>query len=345
MPVIDYKNLKNQLNEIQKIKIAMLYGEQAYLILEVITAITKLADKLNLEIIRFSGENININDVNDSVESFSFNLNKKLVLIKDMDISKLSQEQFDTILSIANNPNPETIIIFYQTITKFDFRTSRAKKLYSEIEKNGFICDISIKNINLIKDGLCEYARKNNKILSSSNALLLIERSSNNYNILINELNKLISFSNNDEITKSDIFSSVIASFNSSSFDLAKNILANNFNKSFSILHELIYSRQDGVLIIGALSMAFIDIYRAKLTIISGKSSDEMQSDFNYPKNRQFAVSKSIKDCSNFELQHIKLCLNILIKTDESIKSSKINQHILLEKAISSMFLSSKIQG
>ena len=156
-------------------------------------------------------------------------------------------------------------------------------------KKHGTLCEFAHKDRTTLKRALCERAAKQYISLDMATADWLVERCGTDYASLIHEIDKLCAYVRSGEITKQDIDLCCIPSIESSAFDLAKSVLSANYDRAFSILDNLFFLRQEPVAILGALSMTFADLYRAKCALAAGVTADQTASDFSYPKNRLFA--------------------------------------------------------
>ncbi len=326
----------------------LLYGQEAYFITACVDAIVKKTvakgnESFNLN--RFSGDKLSMNDVEDAVEALPIMLSaiecKKCVVIKDLDIDKLAKNDLEQLMEMVTNPNESTALIIYSTSIVYDMKkSSKLKKLSEQVQKTGAVCEFALKDKPALKRALCATAKKSGLQLEMPTAELIIDRCSQSYEVLLNELDKLISYvsgSNKTEITKLDIDECCIASIDSTSFDLAKAILNKRYERAFMLLDELFYQRVEALSILGALNMCFIDLYRAKTGMATGHSIDEVLTDFNYPKNRLFAVKNAFRDVSGMSIEAIRRGLNALVEADLKLKSSKMEDRIILEYMIGSM--------
>lgn len=90
-------------------------------------------------------------------------------------------------------------------------------------------------------------------------------------------------------------------------------------------------------MILGALSMSFADLYRAKCAIAAGKGEQEMTEDFRYPKNRGFAVRNAFRDVRGYSLEYLRRCMRLLYEADRKLKSSRTEERLILEQMLGKM--------
>ncbi len=345
MPYLQDEELFKDIKQKNIANMYFLYGQEKYFISQAVLQIRKKVVDESFEgfnLNRVNGEKIDLSEFEDMTDSLPMMAEKRCIILKDLDLEKLSKPDFDKFIDIVKNISETTVLIIYQDLVLVDMKkSSKYKKLAELVAKNGVVCDFALKDKQTLKRMLCQRASKAYIELDMKTAELLIDRCSSSYMVLINELDKLISYVGEGEITKAHIDECSIKSIDSSAFDLAKSILTNNFDRAYVLLDELFYLRQEAVAILSALALAFADIYRAKCGVISSKSVDEVTADFNYPKNRQFAVKNAFRDVRNFSIEHIRVCIEALYDADIQLKSSKLDNKLILEQMLGKKLLMS----
>ncbi len=126
-----------------------------------------------------------------------------------------------------------------------------------------------------------------------------------------------------------------VQNIQNSTFDLANAILYGNYSNAFEILDRLFYHKNEPVMILGALNSSFINLYRLKCASIANVSTTQVITDFKYKSS--YVVTKLTASLSKFSIEQIRACIAVLHKTDVLIKSSKIDNKILLEKMLGEM--------
>ena len=97
-----------------------------------------------------------------------------------------------------------------------------------------------------------------------------------NINLINNEIDKLCDYVSNGEIKNETIDLLVAKQLDSNSFALAKAVVQFDAKRAMQLLDELFEQRIETVMIISAISMSFIDLYRARVAINEGISQNEV---------------------------------------------------------------------
>lgn len=121
-------------------------------------------------------------------------------------------------------------------------------------------------------------ARKSAKAgctLSAQDAAFLAERCGCSLTLLQTEVEKLCTYRQSGEITRADISALVPRTLDASAYDLSELLFAGNCGAALRMLDDLFQQRVEPVLILSAVSGAFVDCYRGKLAVRAGKSSQQ----------------------------------------------------------------------
>lgn len=349
MPSISDSDVFKSIKEKRLFPIYFFYGEERYFIKKAVSQLKALVVPSGFEGFNLSeieGEKLNVSQLEDCLDGLPVMTDRKCVILKDADIEKLAKDDFERLLSLVSNPSPDAVFIIVQLSNQPEMKKSaKYKKLLAAAEKSGAACNFEQKDALTLKRVLCQKAKEAYVELDMETAGALIERCSRSYEVLSNEMDKLIAYARSNgeppySITGQAVDECTVASIDASAFDLAKSVLSNDFNRAFLILDKLFFLRQEAVSIVSALSMAFADIYRAKAAVNAQKTPDQTAADFNYPKNRLFAVKNAFRDVKKFSAAQIRESISILYETDELLKSSKLEDRLVLEQSLGKMLLS-----
>lgn len=344
MPILTDEKLFDRIKQGALVGTYFLFGEEAYFTTKSVEKIAKKAVDPSMEsfnLTKFAGDKFKLDDLYQAVEALPMMSDRRCVIVKDLDIDKLTKEEYNSFLEILALENETTVLIIYATEILYDQKKSaRIKKIVGLVDKIGLVCEFSEKDKPTLKRALCAKAKKDGLTLEMTTADKIIDQCGTNYSVLLNELDKLIFYTKGKgetEINPKYIDFCSIPSIDSTSFDLAKAILAKRFNQAFLLLDELFYQRVEALAILGALNMCFIDLYRARVSIASGKSQDDMSAMFSYPANRKFAVKNAFRDVQGVSVESIRGCINALMEADIALKSSKLSDRLILEQMLAKM--------
>lgn len=342
MPYINEKALSNQIKSKEFSNVYFLFGKELYILDYLLKSmikniVYKSMEGFNLQ--KFNGEKFNFEEFETAIEALPVMSEKKCVVVNDINFEKMSAGDTKKLKEILDNPPPFTIIIFYITGFEINLKKSpKLKKITDIISKVGDVVEFSPKSTTYLIKIIQKTAEKNNCTIDKTIANLLIQRVGNNINDILINLDKICCYVNSGEIIKDNIMDLTVPTIENTAFDFSKAILKNNFDLAYNLLNQLFYQRIQPIVILGAINMCFIDLYKSKLGMLSGKTYNEVAKDFNY-KGKEFRIKNAYYEANKFSIQHIRKCLKILMDSDIILKSSKIDGNIVLEEIVGKMIV------
>lgn len=334
-----FKLIKKELGS----NLYFLYGEEKYFVEKAYEHVLKYVPDVENNVTVVNGEKLDLNKLEELIETVPFMVERKAVLVKDCDIEKLVKADTDRLKELFTDVPEYTVLIFaHPTLVNDPKKMTKHKKLFKEIEKIGVTCEFKPLEKAQLKRALCDHAERQSMVLDMSLADLLIDRVGFEYIFLLNELDKCIHFAKSNDaihVTKEDIENCTTASVSVSIYDLSKSLLAGNYDRANALLQDLIYTRVEPIIIVATLSGAFNDLYRAKCAVNSGVPSSKVIEDFKYAANRKFVVDNSFSTARRYSNEQIRACIEVLYETDIKLKSSKMEAVLLLEKMLADICL------
>ena len=294
------------------------------------------------DILKFDGSELDISELTDSMDICPMFSDKKGILVNDLDAEQLTADKLVMLLDSIENIPDFTILVV--NITGIDIKkgkkvfSGKNKKLTDLIAKKGIVCECPVKTPALLEKSVMEAVKKNGCEISRRNAAKLCEYCIMDTMQISNEIEKLCSYRISGEITSYDIDSLVSGQIETDAFKLARAVIAMDGEKSFYYLDSLLNRRSEPVAVVSAITMSFLDLYRAKIALTANKRSKEIAEDFNY-KGRSFAVDNALRDCRRISAENLRRCMNILCDADRTLKSSSFSQKTVLEKMLTQMLM------
>lgn len=326
-----------------------LYGKEIYLTNAYAQRLIKKAlgdadASFNLQ--SYEGKGLSVSQLADAVEALPMFAARKCVVVRDLNADELSAGELDMLLALfADIPDTTVLVI---VITGFEIDAKRRKsgggknqKLLAAAEKAGNACEFVGKSTADLARFIMDRAQRSGCSITRAGADYLSAACGGSLLQIVNELDKLCAFKQTGELTLADIDLLVAKQIDTSAFALAKAILSRNHKQAFTIIDELFYQRMEGIAILGALSMAFVDLYRAKAAITANVSEGQVIADFGY-RGRDFAVRNAFRDVRRLPITQMRGCMDILVKADERLKSSRADERIVLEQVLVTMLAASE---
>lgn len=336
MAILNEDALKKDITSKTLAKTYLLFGEDSFLKKTYCDKLIDLAYDgdpfFNLQ--KFESD-CDLQDVYNAVEQLPMMADSKCVCITDYDFEHAKSSDFERLCEIIESSHDECVLILRFDFIEVDAKHSaKAKKLIASVEKSGGKpVRLDHKKSQELTKVVCDAATKRGAKLDAATARYLIEVCGNDLSILKNEIEKLAFFVKGGEITKSDIDNVSVKTIDESIFDLAKNIFSANTSSAFDMLDSLFFMRVEPVVILYALSSAFLDLYRVFAAKKSGKSIQYVADTFGYG-NRSFTLEKYPPLLSRVDADKFYFCFEALRNADKALKSTGAEPRAVLEQLI-----------
>jgi DNA polymerase-3 subunit delta len=152
---------------------------------------------------------------------------------------------------------------------------------------------------------------------------------------VLKECDKLVAFTPN--VTLDTIHKLTPKQLDANIFELARAVSGFDLKNAMRILNELILERVEPVSILYTLSGNILDMYRAKAAEQAAKTPQAMKNDFSYPAYIAFRVDNAFRDVRRARINHLRNCVRIMAETDIQMKSTSMDNQILLQTALVKM--------
>lgn len=290
----------------------------------------------------FNGKELDLSELSDVCNALPMFSDRICITINDLDADELNEDDYKFLCDILSDiPETTTVIIYITGVILYNKKNilkTKNKKFITFAGKQGYSCEFIYKKPAELVKVISDRINNNGSTISKASAEYLASQCLSNLMLINNEIDKLCDYSNGKEITNEIIDLLVSKQLDSNSFALAKAAAQFNAKKSMQLLDELYSQQVDSIAILSAISMSFIDLYRARLAKNSGASQADVIADFNY-KSRDFVVKNAFRDCASIPVERLRKCISILSDADIALKSSRTAQRLIIEQAINSMLI------
>ena len=289
---------------------------------------------------RFEGKTFSVSEFADTAEVYPMFTEYNFIEINDLNAEDLNAEELKTLTGIFENIPEQTVILI--SITGFDIKGGKKapgaknKKVIDAAAKYGSVAEAELRKPGEMYRQIMELAAEYGSEISRENAEKLAQICLGDTLRVENEIHKLASFADGGEISGEMIDDMVSVGIDTSAFALASAVTSFNAPLAMKILDDLVSQRTEGIMILSALSSAFIDLYRAGAAIASGMKDGDVAADFGY-RGREFVMRNAFRDSRKTNITHLRKCLEILENADLECKSTRLDQKIIIEKAIVQM--------
>lgn len=342
MASLDELTLRNQLKENRFFTSYLIWGNEPYLKQFYANQIAKKcvsADMEGFNLRRFDAENGNsIQELIDATDTLPMFSEHSCTVIKDFPLDELysaDKSQFERWL--ADMPET-TVAVFWQDTTEINpKKQAKWKSVIALFDQYGAtVCLDKMDESGLVKTVMGGLKKRGAQI-DTSTAYYLVDTVGDDLNALLNEVEKLADYKKNSEITREDIDAVCIKSLEANIFDLSKALLSKKLDRAMAILSKLLADKEKPEVIFGALCSNFVDMYRVKVSVLSGKSEEYLKDAYAY-KNTAFRLRNARRDSQKLSVETLRQCIVILNDADMKIKLRTTDERIILEKLLCELY-------
>lgn len=336
MAFITEEKLKQDLKSGRLCPVYILFGDDAYLktlyLKKISGAVAEEDDVFNF--VKYTGQ-CDLQEVYDSVMQLPVMSDRKCVIINDYDYEHCAKKDFERLEElIAEVPEETVLILYFDGIETDRKKGAKFKKLVADAEKHGGAAvALDHRSAAQLSKMLSDGAAKRGVKMELAVARYLVETAGDDIFLLTNELEKLCAFVKDGIITKADVDNVCTHTVEADIFKLTGCILAKKSTEALIMLDELLFMRVEYMSVFYTVASTFVDMYRVYAARAQNLPISEVESFFKYG-NKAFLVRNAAANLRNLDSRKLTLCLDILTKTDDELKSFGAAPRTVLEKMI-----------
>lgn len=348
MAVVSDSDLKASVKCGRTDRVYYLYGKdtaavEAYKNMIISKVVRKGDEAYNLHV--FDGTELDFSELTDACEALPMFADHVCCVVSDLNAETLSPDQISMLVKAVADLPDTTVLIFYYAAFDIDEAKKNAKnksggknkKLLDAVAKHGTVCEFKFRTADMLAKAIMAKAAKCGGAISRDAAVCLAELCACNTMMAGNELDKLLSYAEGNEITRRMVTMLCPRQIETTSFDLAKAIARRDRASSLRLLNDLNLEKAEPMAVLYVVTGNMLDLYRARTASGEGKNASDVIADFKYPGNLSFRVNNAFREVRKYSAAHLRACMRILAETDVSMKSSGTDKWTLLEEAVVKM--------
>ncbi len=345
MPEITEAELKKQIKSADFQKLYVLYGEEKYLVEYYAGRILAKAGAegpADFNRQKFDGGETGVDDIAAAVEALPVLARRKCVAVSDLDVPALRAGEANKLGQLLGDLPESCVLVIYLPSIAFDERRDRGwKKFLAQAGKAGATVSLRGRTQAQMEKLLCAGAARRGCALSRQNAARLLGCCGTGMHTALNELNKLCAFTGSGEITAQTVDRLAVRNLEARVFDLSKAVLAGDGDRAYRILGGLFYQNEEPVAVLAVLAGAYLDLYRVRAAVQSGRPATEPAKYFDY-RRKEFRLTNAERLCGRFSSSMLRESLDALLETDLALKSARGDRRLMLEKLVARLLVLAK---
>ena len=323
------KNLKENIDKGIISKSYLFFGEEEYLKKLYQDRLIKLivpvgTEMMNLNI--FEEKEFEINKFMDICETLPFMAEKRLVIIKNSELFKNGKkEDTEKLSDYISKLSDSTVVLFIEN------EVDKRSKIYKTLQKNGSVTEFLPLKENELTAWIKRELKKGGKEISTKEIVYMLRTVGTDMELILAEIQKLISYSDKSIITQQDIDSICTKSLETKIFDMLDAIGEKNPQTALDIYNNLLMIKETPIKILVMIIRQFRLLFQTKILTESGAGTDLIAQRLS---QRNFIIKGLIQQSKNFSRQNLRAALEDCLETDLAIKTGKLSPEMAVELII-----------
>ena len=303
----------------------LIYGDEAYLRIQnrdkLKKALLGSGDSMNMQI--YEGGGLNPGEIIDMAETLPFFAERRVIVIEDSGFFKSGCPELADYLK---SPSETTAFIFVESAV------DKRKDMYKAVQKAGLDICCETPDEQMLYKWIAGRLQSEGKRISARAVAYLLGRVGTDMSNLVNEMDKLISYCmDRQDITEADIDAVCANWLTSRIFEMTDAIVVKDRKKAMDIYYDLLALKTPPEQILALISRQFNLLLITKELVEMGQQQKAVAAAIELP---PFVASKYMGWVRNYTRQDLKESLDLCLRSDQAVKSGKLDHVISVEMII-----------
>ena len=292
---------------------------------------------LNLEIL--DGENLEAQDFEKAIATLPFLAKKRMIIIENLIAKNTGQKiQKEIIEFLDKNNLKDNIIIFWEGDIETGRKNHRSQlsikrsySLFERLKKEEYAQNFKLFNLTKVVSWTSREIKKRHGEIKIVALNTLIDLIGNDLWQMNSEIDKLIAYCHNREITNQDIKKIVSPKIDDNIFKLTDAIAQKNKSLAIKLINENMLSGTKETIILAKIIWQFKNLILIKDLIESKKIQPSLEIISQTLRLHPFVVKKALATARNYNLNQLKKIYYRLLTIDYKIKTSQVEPRVLFD--------------
>lgn len=287
--------------------------------------------------VKYNLYDTSFNQIIEEALTMPFISEKKAIVVKNAfiftgeKVSKDIQPNNEQVNEFLEKYDGENFIIFEVYQNKLDER----KKITKTLKKTSKLAKVEQMSEQEIKNWIKNKLHENFKDIKQDALDLFIELTGINFNIVSQELEKIILFlGERTTINKKDVEEIINRSLEQNVFLLTEYIQKGEKYKAIQLIKDLIVMKEEPIKLLALITSNYRLYYQCKILSQKGYSGQQIAKTINV---HPYRVKLALNQVKHYQLTHLLNIIDQCAETDYKLKSSYMDKQLILELFILSL--------
>ena len=287
--------------------------------------------------VKYNLYDTSFNQIIEEALTMPFISEKKAIVVKNAfiftgeKVSKDIQPNNEQVNEFLEKYDGENFIIFEVYQNKLDER----KKITKTLKKTSKLAKVEQMSEQEIKNWIKNKLHENFKDIKQDALDLFIELTGINFNIVSQELEKIILFlGERTTINKKDVEEIINRSLEQNVILLTEYIQKGEKYKAIQLIKDLIVMKEEPIKLLALITSNYRLYYQCKILSRKGYSGQQIAKTINV---HPYRVKLALNQVKHYQLTHLLNIIDQCAETDYKLKSSYMDKQLILELFILSL--------
>ncbi len=328
----------------------LLYGEEKYSLLQCVRKVeakAAAAGFADFNLHRFDAADTSVEAVAEALEALPCFAAQNFVLLRDLRVDALPAADVERYQELIRElPDTTVFFIYLPTLSLGRRLPPKWKAFCAANPKKLTAVQFSRRSRGELERYLVTFAEKRGCALSKDLAKRMVTLCGDDLQTLHHEIGKLCGYAGGGTITRAQMDATVTVNAEAQVFALSGAIIGGQYADAYRMVDSLLGQGEEPVAIVALLASAYLNLYRAKTMLQSGRPVAELADAFDY-KGKEFLLRTAEQDSSRFSMAVLRRSLDLLLEADLALKGGSGSsrdemKRVVLDTLIAKLLLASQ---
>jgi DNA polymerase-3 subunit delta len=333
--------LKKQIREKKHSSVYIFYGEEDYLKRHHFLSLKKALIDQEFEDFNFNefdGKNLDFSSLYEAAERLPVFAPLRMIVITDFLIKKDQAQINEEMCYFLKNIPDYLCVVFYYLSESYG--PDRRLKVTKTLEALALAVNFMHPKEGELRRWIVRHLEANHKKMKKETLDYFLSVCSPDMHSLSTELQKLCAYTVVREIEIRQIDAIVSKTFDTHAFELTKALVSDQGDSAYRIITKLLADGEEPIMIMGAISKTFRDLYTIKAVSKDNRSAGSIRKMVKLPSN---VFELYLRLVRQYSLSHFANCMEECIRADRRLKLMKgLQTQFIFEELLSRILLISK---
>ena len=315
------KHIKEDIKNREFKRVYLLYGSEEYLKKLYKNKLKEavLADSDAMNLAEYTGKGIDEKDVQEFADTMPFFAEYHLLLLENTGWFKNATDFAEYVPRI-----PDTAVLIF-----VEQEVDKRGRMFKAVKEHGYVCEMNNMTEQELKLWIASLLKKEDRKVTESTVMFLLEQVGTDMLRLQNELEKLICFTmGRDAITVEDIQAVCAEQINTKVFAMTEAMAQKRKEQALELYYDLLAQQEKPMGILYMIQRQFHHLLLVKEMKKNGTDKSGMASVIGVP---PFAVQKYMAQADRFPAEELKKLLEYSLALEEDVKMGRLKEQLAVE--------------